>query len=559
MTQHLPISRKWITETAAALLLALPAAVVATPADAGLFASGSVYPRAAVSSDAYRTPPQLLASTAARPLEVQHRGQQPIHQPLRDTRVKQVDHQQVQQTTGSDRGYSVQAELQRLYAEEGRETPQMAVPSRRPASNTAQAAGGAAAQPRRAQQEERSSGLLAGLFDFGRPRNTQRSSGVMTQPPVEPQPFRPPTYRQQQARQQQATQTPQRRVANAPSPQQHRQQPPAVQTAQPNSVIELQRIAPQRNLGEHGEAFFPEDATVPSETAAVADASTRSTPGESPDGLAEFFPSDLAASPKFASSAAPAESDSANSDAAQADSAATGADSPQNVKGDSPKEKMQQLFQEQSAADDDGFQMPVETEQETVADPSSAAASAVATTTITPQPEEGLSEPAPFFAAEERAIDPNESMEVSALVGQTFDPSGADSRAAASVVSDAQAMGSSMQQIAARDGVGLKGYCAVALRDERRLADGKAAYVSYYQARAYYFSSAAAKDRFDASASDYAPASGGEDVTMKTLTGEVVEGSLDYSVWYKGRLYLFHTAENLKTFMAAPSAMAVAK
>jgi YHS domain-containing protein len=95
------------------------------------------------------------------------------------------------------------------------------------------------------------------------------------------------------------------------------------------------------------------------------------------------------------------------------------------------------------------------------------------------------------------------------------------------------------------------------LRDERRLADGKAAYVSYYQGKPYYFSSQSAKDRFDASPSDYAPASGGEDLTMKTLTGEVVEGSLDHSVWYKGRLYLFHTAENLKTFMAAPSAMAI--
>ena len=44
---------------------------------------------------------------------------------------------------------------------------------------------------------------------------------------------------------------------------------------------------------------------------------------------------------------------------------------------------------------------------------------------------------------------------------------------------------------------------------------------------------------------------------MKTLTGEVLEGSLDHSVWYKNRLYLFHSDDNLKTFMAAPAAMAV--
>ena len=55
-----------------------------------------------------------------------------------------------------------------------------------------------------------------------------------------------------------------------------------------------------------------------------------------------------------------------------------------------------------------------------------------------------------------------------------------------------------MQQIAARDGVGLKGFCPVALRDERRLADGRAAYVSYYRGKAYYLSSVEAKDQFDA-------------------------------------------------------------
>jgi YHS domain-containing protein len=560
MTQHHPISRRWISETAAALLLALPAALVAVPAEAGLFPSGMVYPRAAVSSDAYRTPPQLLSSTAARPLEVHHRGQTPAQQPVRDMRVTQVDHQQVQQATGSAGGYSVQAELQRLYAEEGREMPQMAMPSYRPASNTAHAApaaGSRAAQPARVQREERSSGLLAGLFDFGRSRNTQRSSGVITQPPVEPQPFSPPTYRQQQARQQPAqqrpaTQTPQQRMANSPSQQQHRQQQPTAQTAQSNSVIELQRIAPQRNLAGHGEEFFPEDAATAPETAAVAGRASLKMPGESIDELAEFFPGDVTAS--VASSAAVPGADIAKEETTKTDAARA-----ETAKAETTKEKMQQLFQQQSQSGGDGFQMPVETEQEIVADPSPAAASAIATTTVTPVPAEGPSEPAPFFADEERAIDPNESMEVSPLVGQTFDPSGADSRVAAGRASDAQAAGSSMQQIAARDGVGLKGYCAVALRDERRLADGKAAYVSYYQGRAYYFSSVDAKDRFDASPSDYAPASGGEDVTMKTLTGEVIEGSLDHSVWYKGRLYLFHTAENLKTFMAAPSAMAITR
>jgi YHS domain-containing protein len=548
MTQHLPISRQWITETAAVLALALPAAIVAAPAEAGLFPSGSVYPRAAVSSDAYRTPPQLLASTAAQPLVVQHRGQTAAQQTARDTHVRHVDHQEFQQASGTAAGYSVQAELQRLYAEEGREMPQMAMPSHRPASNTAHTrppAGNRAASSAREQREERPSGLLAGLFDFGRSRTPQRSTGVITQPPVEPQPFHPPTYRQQQARRPQANQTPERRMANSPA----QQQQPAAQTMPSNSVFELQRVTPGRHLATQGDAFFPEDgATVP-EAAGLAETPSQGMTGEGVDELAEFFPGEVAASPKVAATEDTPTADTLKADTSGTDAAGT----------DTTKEKMQQLFQEHSQTNEGGFQMPIETEQDVLSEPAPAAASALVTTTITPLPEEGPAEPAPFFAAEERAIDPQESMEVSALVGQTFDPSGADSHAASSRAAHGQAAGSKMQQIAARGGVGLKGYCPVALRDERHLADGKAAYVSYYQGKAYYFSSDAAKVRFDASPSAYAPASGGEDVTMKTLSGEVIEGSLDHSVWYKGRLYLFHTAENLKTFMAAPSAMALAE
>ena len=114
-----------------------------------------------------------------------------------------------------------------------------------------------------------------------------------------------------------------------------------------------------------------------------------------------------------------------------------------------------------------------------------------------------------------------------------------------------------MQQIAARDGIGLKGFCPVALRDRRALEDGKAAYISFFHSKAYYFSSAEAKAAFDDHPEGYAPAAQGNDVTLMALTGEVLDGSLDHAVWYKDRLYLFSTDENMKTFMAAPSAMAV--
>lgn len=114
-----------------------------------------------------------------------------------------------------------------------------------------------------------------------------------------------------------------------------------------------------------------------------------------------------------------------------------------------------------------------------------------------------------------------------------------------------------MQQIVTRNGTGFKGFCPVALRDRRTLEDGRVAYMSSYGGNAYYFSSAAAKAAFDNNPLKYVPAADGYDVSLTAITHETREGSLDHAVWYKDRLYLFDTAESLKTFMAIPSAMAL--
>lgn len=119
--------------------------------------------------------------------------------------------------------------------------------------------------------------------------------------------------------------------------------------------------------------------------------------------------------------------------------------------------------------------------------------------------------------------------------------------------------GTRMQQIVSRPGNGLKGFCPVALRDRRTLEDGRVAFTSRYGGRTYFFSSAEAKAAFDDNPTRYAPAAHGIDVMLAAITGEIHEGSLDHAVWYKDRLYLFETAENLKTFMALPSAMDVAE
>lgn len=113
---------------------------------------------------------------------------------------------------------------------------------------------------------------------------------------------------------------------------------------------------------------------------------------------------------------------------------------------------------------------------------------------------------------------------------------------------------SKMELIAARKNqTGLKGFCPVQLRDTRDLVDVDENYSAIFNNKKYSFSNSEALQRFIADPEKYAPAIHGSDVIHLSLTGEEIEGSLDHAVWFKGRLYLFATAETMETFVAAPS------
>jgi YHS domain-containing protein len=105
---------------------------------------------------------------------------------------------------------------------------------------------------------------------------------------------------------------------------------------------------------------------------------------------------------------------------------------------------------------------------------------------------------------------------------------------------------------------GLKGFCPVVLRDQRELADSKLGYCSIYHGQKYYFSSAQAQARFESAPHKYAPAAGGVDVVVKANSDQDVEGSLDYALWYKDRLYLFCSPESLQAFSISPTAYSAA-
>ena len=111
--------------------------------------------------------------------------------------------------------------------------------------------------------------------------------------------------------------------------------------------------------------------------------------------------------------------------------------------------------------------------------------------------------------------------------------------------------------IASRKGMtGLKGFCPVVLRDDRNLVDAQNQYRAVYNSKTYYLSSNEAVTAFQADPSKYAPAARGCDVILMAMSGEEVEGSLDHAVWYKGRLYMFSSAETMDTFVSAPSSHA---
>lgn len=110
-----------------------------------------------------------------------------------------------------------------------------------------------------------------------------------------------------------------------------------------------------------------------------------------------------------------------------------------------------------------------------------------------------------------------------------------------------------MRMIAERSGMsGFRGFCPVVLRDERELADAKPEFHATFDGKTYFFSSAAAKASFDKRPEKYAPANSGNDVIVDLSKKESVEGSLQYAVWFRDRLYFFGSAATLKTFVQDP-------
>ena len=100
---------------------------------------------------------------------------------------------------------------------------------------------------------------------------------------------------------------------------------------------------------------------------------------------------------------------------------------------------------------------------------------------------------------------------------------------------------------------GLKGFCPVTLRDDRELLDARPEFNSSHRGQKFHFASEEARLRFIADPILYIPAAYGADVVALTRDKDIVEGTLDYASWFKGRLYLFATQSNYSAFIKSPA------
>lgn len=111
-----------------------------------------------------------------------------------------------------------------------------------------------------------------------------------------------------------------------------------------------------------------------------------------------------------------------------------------------------------------------------------------------------------------------------------------------------------MRRIRERFGMkGLKGFCPVTLHDERELVDARPEFHFTHRSQKFHFATAEAREKFEANPSKYAPAAYGADVVALCRDKDVVEGTLDFAAWFKGRLYLFGTQANYEVFISAPT------
>jgi YHS domain-containing protein len=99
----------------------------------------------------------------------------------------------------------------------------------------------------------------------------------------------------------------------------------------------------------------------------------------------------------------------------------------------------------------------------------------------------------------------------------------------------------------------MDGYCPVQLQENNRWVPGKADFQAAYQGQVFHCSSETARKRFEAAPEKYAPVHRGNDVVLAVEENRTVPGSVNHSVVWHGRLYLFSSSASLATFREDPA------
>jgi thiol-disulfide isomerase/thioredoxin/YHS domain-containing protein len=138
----------------------------------------------------------------------------------------------------------------------------------------------------------------------------------------------------------------------------------------------------------------------------------------------------------------------------------------------------------------------------------------------------------------EPSANPFEQLEMSAAARTT---QSATTRDASRSVSDSRTVPDAFEKM-----------CLVTLFDDRRIETGSLEFSSTHRNRNVYFTSAAAKARFDARPDRYWPTLDGHCVVTYLEGSGQVKGNPVYGAVFRQRMWFFRSAEQMETFIANP-------
>ncbi|PHS04830.1 MAG: hypothetical protein COA78_16035 [Blastopirellula sp.] len=100
--------------------------------------------------------------------------------------------------------------------------------------------------------------------------------------------------------------------------------------------------------------------------------------------------------------------------------------------------------------------------------------------------------------------------------------------------------------------VALEGFCCVTLAEKTAWQEGDARWGAVHLGKVYLFATQANQKTFLADPNKYSPVLSGNDPVAFAQSGKLVEGNRNHGLAYQGSLYLFSSQQSLEQFIAEP-------